>query len=187
MLAQVMGNDDSEWVTATHWLAILGVMIAGCSTAKPAEPLAGRPESAAVPAGSAAPAKQAAMPAPAWQAAWGPPPPEGVMVPRIGRVIRAEDGRPVRAAYVWKGAFEVDPAEPEVAARVREETAQFGSPSALGEIGKQLYLQHVIAAGIETSYDGYNIQNDALYVHVVGSLDSDRDAVFELFVGPPGG
>lgn len=79
----------------------------------------------------------------------GPPPPEGVMVPRGGVVVRADDGGG-RAAYLWKGLFTADPSDPQLQASIAAATSTGEVLTANGALLRR-YEEDVKAAGTSTT------------------------------------
>jgi hypothetical protein len=158
-----------------HLMFILMALACGCSKAAPPEPRGAR-------AGSESGGQPAAD---SWLPPGGSPPPAGVVVPAVGRAVEARS-EPPHAANVWYGKFEVDPKDPAVVKYVGELVAQgITATAAYGEIGKELYLRQVTGKALGT--DSYPTPDGKLSVYVKGSLDSDKDNFFELFVGVPGG
>ncbi|HTE53654.1 MAG TPA: hypothetical protein VK698_22520 [Kofleriaceae bacterium] len=127
---------------------------------------------------------------PASAPALDPPPPQGVIVPAVGRVRSIEAGDR-KAAYVWKGVFEADPADPRIQAVIARRPGP-GAPDA-GDAASILYDEQVEAAGITTSKLDYSFN----YVIQGGKLDvivrpddqfhQGDPGGFTVFVGIPGG
>ena len=115
------------------------------------------------------------------------PPPEGVLLPKVGKVREVEPGAR-NTAYSWKAIFEVDPSDPQVAALVVT-----GEAKDAGDAGALLYRKQLQAATIELSMYGpestYMIDGGASVVSVLSTdqFHPDDPTGFSLSVGPAGG
>jgi hypothetical protein len=113
------------------------------------------------------------------------------VIPAVGRARKVEAGNST-TSYVWQGVFEVDPADPRIAAVIAKRSAGPRPPDA-GDAGAILYAEQVKAAGIAThtldfSFD-YSIQSGKLNV-VVRPDDQFHEGDptgFTVSVGIPGG
>lgn len=121
------------------------------------------------------------------------PPPDGVILPTIGRLRSAEIG-PRSAAYQWRAFYEVDPDDPALVEYRKQDrgTANLTVDSlAVSYLEEQFKKDNIEVTNYGPSF-AYPIQEGTLTVFVAAD-DSrypdieDEPLVFQISVGPTGG
>jgi hypothetical protein len=126
----------------------------------------------------------------AWQASWGDPPPDGVVVPELGDVVEAKRGEP-NAPYIWYGTFKVEAVHPTIMKRRHDHQQRYGGQDIiLGAIGAELYREQLVGHGITVGADtkSYMI-GDKLRVMIdtTAMMGVDDGDTFTIYVVSPGG